>query len=65
MIGDYKITFMFNRAPRWVQTPLERQWDLNDLVNGFWVTADIQLCAPSQGKFFIPASQILFIEKVE
>ena len=65
MIGDYKITFMFNRVPRWVQNPLEQQVDLEEIKKGFWLTPDLKLTDANRGSIWIPPSQIMFIEKVQ
>lgn len=63
-MGDWEIVFEFNRMPRRVRTPLERQWNLSELQQGFWVTPELVLCAESQGKYWIPPGRILHIEKV-
>ena len=64
MIGDWIVTFEFARQPRRVQTPFERQWEFNDIKDGFWITHEHQLCAESQGTYWIPPSRIIMIERV-
>ena len=64
MKGDWAVTFMFNRMPRRVQTPFAEQWDFNDLTEGFWINAQLELCRERQGGIWIPPSQILMIERV-
>jgi hypothetical protein len=63
-IGDWTVTFTFNRQPRRVQTPFTEQWDFNDLKEGFWINAQLELCRERQGGIWIPPSQILMIERV-
>ncbi len=64
MQGDWIVTFMLARQPRKVQTPFERQWNFDDLKDGFWITHEHQICPVAQGAFWIPPSQILLIERV-
>lgn len=63
-LGDWEVVFEFNNTPRRVKTPLEKQWNLEDLKQGFWVTPELALCTESQGKYWIPPSRILYIEKI-
>jgi len=63
-VGDWIVVFEFNQQPRRLQTPFEKQWNLNELKQGFWIDADHQLCHESQGRFWIPPSRIMWIEPV-
>ncbi len=61
--GPFFVTFKIAGQPRKASTPDHENWTIDDLRNGFWVTRDHVLCRASQGQYFIPASQILLIEK--
>ena len=61
--GDFFITFEISRQPRRTATPDHEPWSLADIVNGFWITPDYVPCRPNQGKYFIPASRIMLIER--
>jgi hypothetical protein len=63
MDGPFWVTFEVARQNRRAPTPDHEPWTLDDLVNGFWITPDFTLCRPSQGKYFIPPSRIVVIEK--
>jgi hypothetical protein len=36
---------------------------MEDLKDGFWITANHALCREAQGAYWIPPSQIVLIEK--
>jgi hypothetical protein len=63
MDGPFQVTFEIARGYQRRPTPDHETWTLEDLTGGFWVTADHILCRPSQGKYFIPPSRIVLIEK--
>lgn len=65
MIGDFKITFEFNRLPRQLQTPIEAQYDFKELNNGFWIDQQHQLVREDRGVYWIPPSRIMVIERLQ
>lgn len=62
-MGDWFITFEFNRMPRRIENPLEEQYALEELIGGFWLDANHRLVREPRGKYFIPASRIILIER--
>lgn len=60
--GDWIVTFEFNRLPRRLVTPFEAQWSFEDLKDGFWLSADHQICRKGQGHYWVPPSRIMLIE---
>jgi hypothetical protein len=61
--GDFWVHYEIARQPRRSVTPDHEPWSLNDIINGFWITEDYRLCRISQGKWFIPASRIILVER--
>lgn len=64
MTGDFRITFEFNRLPRQLQTPMESQYDFKELSNGFWINEQHTLVREDRGKYWIPPSRIMVIERL-
>ena len=63
MVGDFTVVFEFNRTPRRLDTPLETQWDFEELRNGFWLDAQHTIVREPRGVYWIPPSRIIVIEK--
>lgn len=63
MEGPFWVTFEIARQPRRIQTPDHEPWSLEDIIGGFWVTPEYTMCRPSQGKYFIPPSRLVVIER--
>lgn len=64
MLGDWIIVFRFNTQRRRVQTPIESQYDFNELKDGFWIDENHKLVRESRGKYWIPPGQVDHIEKL-
>lgn len=64
MIGDFIIVFKFNTQRRRVQTPIESQYNFEEIRDGFWIDEQQKLVRENRGKYWIPSSQIEHIEKV-
>jgi hypothetical protein len=64
-LGDWIVTFEFNRLPQRRQTPLESQWAFEEIKDGFWLNADHQICRQGQGHYWVPPSRIMLIEPLE
>ena len=62
MIGDFIITFNFNREIKRIQTPAESQYNFNEIKDGFWLDQNRNLCREDRGKYWIPGGQIVTIE---
>lgn len=65
MIGDFKITYEFNRLPRQLQTPIESQYNFEELRDGFWLDAQHKLVREDRGVYWIPSSRIMIIERLQ
>lgn len=63
MIGDFIITFEFNRQPKRLETPLETQWDFEEIRNGFWLDAQHVIVRENRGVYWVPPSRIMVIER--
>lgn len=65
MIGDWIITFELARGVRRIQTPLDRQWDFDELRHGFWLDANHNLTTENRGVYWVPPSQIKLIQRLQ
>ena len=65
MIGDFTITFEFNLQRNHIRTPLESQYDLDELKHGFWLDQNRNLTREDRGRWWIPPSRIVLIERLQ
>jgi hypothetical protein len=65
VIGDWIIVFMFSGQRRRLQTPMESQYDFEEINKGFWIDEQHQLVRENRGKYWIPPSQIEVIERLQ
>jgi len=63
MDGPFYVTFEISRQYRRVATPDHERWTLDDIKDGFWITAHYVLCRESQGQYWVPPSKIVIVEK--
>ncbi len=64
----YKCVFHFGRIYKGDRRPHEVSYDTDGVhafVGGFWITDDLKFTKGSDAKYYIPPSQILYIEKVK
>lgn len=61
--GDWLVTYELARQHRRAATPDHEPWTLEQLVDGFWLTDEHIICRPNQGRYFVPASRIILIER--
>lgn len=62
-MSKYKVWFNFNGQLKWVDLPENRR--ILDVATGFWVDVDFNWTVASQVRYWIPPSQILYVEKEE
>lgn len=62
--GPFTVTFYFKGQSVNVMTPDHEPWSMDDIKKGFWVSEERQLCRESQGRFWVPPSMIMLIERL-
>ena len=60
----YRCHFELYDCGAYVHVEVEH-YDMSAFTEGFWINEEKQLAAWSIGKYWIPPSRILFIERVE